>query len=179
MNSKLLMATSPMLLFAVHFATCQSAHSPSLGLGIQKDVSAVLDQDALTEETELDKRLPGNEFVKDKPAFHEAALMNQFVEAFKNTKACHGIVLYLKDLSKKPDFRVQLSGPGHDKHPDDQTWTWMLSYPGDPSPANSPAHGMGGLGNQSNATLTARDVCLTIWDDIDPNHFKKPGGTVQ
>ncbi len=179
MSFKLLIITLFMSMSTVHFAIGQSAHTPTLGLGLRKDVSAVLDEDALAEETALEKKLPGNEFVKDKRAFHEAAMLNQFVEAFKNNKACHGIVLYLKDTSKKPDFRVSIGVSSHDKHPDDQTWTWMLGYPGDPSPANSSSHGMGGLGNQSNATLTARDVCLTIWDDIDPNHFKKPGGTVQ
>jgi hypothetical protein len=38
---------------------------------------------------------------------------------------------------------------------------------------------MGGMGNQTSAKLTAKDICLTIWDDIDPNHFKKPGGKIE
>jgi hypothetical protein len=57
--------------------------------------------------------------------------------------------------------------------------TWILSYLADPSPAESKSHGVGGMGIQSDAKLTARDVCLTVWDDVDPNHFKKPGGKIE
>ena len=38
---------------------------------------------------------------------------------------------------------------------------------------------LSGLGIQSSAKLTARDVCMTIWENLDPNHFKKPGGTIK
>ncbi len=69
---------------------------------------------------------------------------------------------------------------GHDdKKTSEQSWTWILSYLTDPSPADKASHGMGGMGIQSNAKLTARDVCMTVWDDIDPNHFKKPGGKIE
>ena len=55
----------------------------------------------------------------------------------------------------------------------------MLGYLTDPSPADNKSHGVGGMGIQSNAKLTARDVCMTVWDDVDPNHFKKPGGKIE
>jgi hypothetical protein len=70
--------------------------------------------------------------------------------------------------------------PGHDNpKASEQSWTWMLGYLTDPSPADSKSHGMGGMGIQSTAKLTARDVCMTVWDDVDPNHFKKPGGKIE
>lgn len=152
--------------------------APTLGFTRIKGVSPILDQDALAEEEEMQKRLPGNEFVKDKRAIHEAALLNEFVEGFQGSKQCNGITLYLKS-DKKPDFAVQIGVLNHDDHPDNQRWTWILSWPADPSPANKEGHDMGGMGFQSTADLTAKDVCLTIWDDVDPNHFKKPGGKVE
>jgi hypothetical protein len=152
---------------------------PTLGFTRIKDVSPVTDEDAYMEELKMKKQLPDNPFVYDKRAMHEATLMNEFIEGFKNSKECNGITFYLK-TDKKPDFVVQVMVSGHDdKKPSDQTWTWMLGYPADPSPADSKSHGVGGMGIQSNAKLTARDVCMTVWDDVDPNHFKKPGGKIE
>ncbi len=152
---------------------------PTLGFNHIKDVPPILDSDALAEEQRLEKELPGNQFVHDKRAMHEAVLMNEFVEGFKNSKECNGITLYLK-TDKKPDFTVQIGVMFHDDRTvGEQTWTWILGWPADPSPADKSAHGMGGMGNQSTAKLTARDVCMTIWDNVDPNHFKKPGGKVE
>lgn len=151
---------------------------PTLGFNKVKDVSPVLDTDALAEENELKKKLPNNEFVGTKRLLHETGLMNEFVEGFKNSKECNGITLYLK-ADKKPDFTVQISVSGHDDHPDDQTWVWWLNYLADPSPLDSKAHGIGGMGSQSSGKLMARDVCMALWDDIDPNHFKKPGGKIE
>jgi len=151
---------------------------PTLGFDHIKDVSPIIDEDAFLEEMKLEKSLPGNQFIHDKRAMHEGSLMNEFVEAFKDSKECNGITFYLK-TDKKPAFTVLISVSGHDDHPDNQTWSWNLAYPGDPSPADSKSHGVGGMGAQSNAKLTARDVCLTVWDDVDPNHFKKPGGKIE
>jgi hypothetical protein len=151
--------------------------APTLGFNRMKDVSPIIDSDASVEEHEMENKLPGNKFVYDKRAMHEAALMNEFVEGFKDSKECNGITFYLK-MDKKPEFIVQMHVIGHDNHPDDQTWTWMLFWPDDPSPEKKEGHGMGGMGSQSNGKLTAKDVCLTVWDDIDPNHFKRPGGKI-
>ena len=104
--------------------------------------------------------------------------MNEFLEGFQNAEECHGITFQMGE-DKKPAFTVQIGVKGHDDHPDDQSWTWILSWPGDPSPKEQENHGAGGMGIQSSASLTAIDVCKTIWDDVDPNHFKKPGGTIQ
>ena len=152
---------------------------PTLGFNRIKDVPPIIDSDALIEEGRLEKELPGNQFVHDKRAMHEMTLMNEFMEGFKNSKECNGITFYLK-TDKKPDFTVQISVMGHDDSKlSEQTWTWMLGWPGDPGPADKASHGMGGMGSQSTAKLTARDVCLTVWDDVDPNHFKKPGGKIE
>jgi hypothetical protein len=152
---------------------------PTLGFNHIKDVSAIADEDAFIEERRLEKELPGNEFVHDKRAMHEMSLMNEFMEGFKNSKECNGITFYLK-TAKKPDFTVQIMVSGHDNpKASEQSWTWILGYPADPSPAEKSSHGVGGMGIQSNAKLTARDVCITVWDDIDPNHFKKPGGKIE
>lgn len=152
---------------------------PTLGFNHIKDVSPITDDDAIHEEWKLEKELPGNQFVHDKRAMHETILMNEFIEGFKNSKECNGITFYLK-TDKRSDFTVQISVMGHDDPKlGGQTWTWILGWPGDPGSTDGKAHGMGGMGNQSNAKLTARDVCMTIWDDVDPNHFKKPGGKIE
>src|SRR5262252_10792304 len=69
---------------------------PTLGFTHIKDVSPIMDSDAMHEEWELKKKLPGNEFVHDKTAVHEGILMNEFIEGFKNSKECNGITFYLK-----------------------------------------------------------------------------------
>jgi hypothetical protein len=151
---------------------------PTLGFNRRKDVPPILDSDAFTEGQKMEKELPKNEFVHAKEGLHETALMNEFMEGFKDSKECNGITFYLK-TDKKPDFTVQIMVSGHDDPTADKSWTWILGYPGDPGPADSKSHGMGGMGSQSNARLTARDVCMTVWDDVDPNHFKKPGGKIE
>jgi hypothetical protein len=153
--------------------------APTLGFAHIKDVSPIMDEDAYTEELKMEKQLPGNEVVHDKRAMHEASLMDEFMEGFKDSKECNGITFYLK-TDKRPDFAVHIMVSGHDNPKGgEQSWTWMLSYLADPSPADSKSHGVGGMGIQSDAKLTSRDVCLTVWDDVDPNHFKKPGGKIE
>jgi hypothetical protein len=152
---------------------------PTLGFNHIKDVPPIIDEDAMLDEHRLEKELPGNQFVHDKRAMHETILMNEFMEGFKNSKECNGITFYLK-TDKKPNFTVQISVMGHDDPKlGEQTWTWILAWPGDPGSAEGKAHGMGGMGNQLTAKLAARDVCMTVWDDVDPNHFKKPGGKIE
>jgi hypothetical protein len=151
---------------------------PTLGFAHIKDVPPIIDADALAEAHETEKKLPENAFVKDRRAMHEASMMQEFVEGFQNSNECNAITLQMGE-HKKSQFVVQISVNGHDKNPDDQTWTWMLFWPGDTSPAENKGHGMGGLGTQTSAKLTARDVCMTLWEDLDPNHFKKPGGRIE
>jgi hypothetical protein len=81
---------------------------PTLGFNHIKGVPPILDSDALAEEERLEKELPGNQFIHDTRAMHEAALMNEFLEGFKNSKECNGITFYLK-TGKKPDFTVQIT----------------------------------------------------------------------
>jgi hypothetical protein len=144
---------------------------PTLGFNHIKGVSSILDDDAYMEESKLEKQLPGNEFVHDKRAMHEAGLISEFMEGFKNSKECNGITFYLK-TDKGPDFTVLIVVSGHDDPKAEQSWTWILAHQGSPN-------GWGGTGIQSTAKLTARDVCMTVWDDVDPNHFKKPGGKIE
>ncbi len=143
---------------------------PTLGFNRAKDVSPIIDSDALVEEGKLEKQLPGNEFVKDKRALHEGSLMHEFLEGFKDSKECKGITFYLSN-TKVPDFAVQITVNSHDTPNSKQEWVWMLS--------DTRKKELGGLGTQSSAKLTARDVCLTVWEDVDPNHFKKPGGRIE
>lgn len=96
--------------------------------------------------------------------------MHDFMEGFKDSKECQGITFYLK-TEKVPDFTVQISVNNHDTPGVDQEWIWILS--------ETKKKELGGLGSQSTAKLTARDVCLTVWEDVDQNHFKKPGGRVE
>ena len=59
----------------------------------------------------------------------------------------------------------------HDRPEVEQEWIWML--------LDTKKKGFGGMGNQSSAKLTAKDVCMTVWEDVDPNHYKKPGGRIE
>jgi len=141
---------------------------PSLGFKRGKGVSGILDEDAYQEELEMAKRFPGDETVSTGRATREAELLRQFAEGFQSSQECDGVSFDLKtDL--KPQFTLAIVVSGYGKNPDDQTWTWAFSEP----------RGMGGFGIQSNAKLTARDVCLTLWDNIDPNHFRKPRSKTQ
>ena len=152
------------------------ARVPTLGFAQIKDVAPVFDADAYDEELRLKKALPNNELVGDQRAFHQVALMNDFLDGFKDSKECNGITFYMKASGKKPDFVVQIHVSGHDRSPDNQTWVWML-FQANQSAKDS--NTLAGMGTQSTAILTARDVCLTVWDDVDPNHFPKPGGKVE
>ena len=136
----------------------------SLGFNQGKGVSGILDEDAHQEELEMAKRSPGNESVHAGRAMREADLLRQFVEGFQDSKECSGISLYLR-TDRKPEFTLTIVVSGRDKTPTDQTWTWAFSE----------AHGLGGFGMQSGAKRTAKDICLTIWDNLGPKHFKKPG----
>jgi len=104
------------------------------------------------------------------------SLMRNFLDAFRDSKECKGITFYTSE-GQKPAFTVQLSVGGVLSN--NQTWGWWLRWPGDPSPAHSDGHGFGGTGTQSSARLTARDVCLKIWDDVDPSHSKTSGGRIK
>jgi len=136
----------------------------------RKDVSPIIDSDALVEENELKKKLPDNQFVGDKRALHEAALMHDFMDGFQDSKECRGITFYLK-TEKVPDFAVQIAVNNHDKPGGEQEWIWTLS--------DTKKKDLAGLGNQPSAKLTARDVCMTVWEDVDPNHYKRPGGKIE
>jgi len=139
------------------------ATKPSLGFNQGKGASGILDEAAYHEELEMAERFPGNESVYTGRAVREADLLQQFVEGFQDSRECSGISLYLK-TDRKPEFILTIVVSGRDKTSTDQAWTWAFSQ----------AQGMGGFGIQSSAKLAARDVCLTIWDNLDPNHFKKP-----
>lgn len=147
-----------------------STSAPSLAFNKLKDVSPIVDSDALVEENELKKKLPDNQFVGDKRALHEVGLMHDFLDGFRGAKECEGITFYLKK-DNVPDYAVQITVNGHDKPGAEQEWIWMLS--------DTKKKELGGLGNQGSAKLTARDVCMTVWENVDPNHYKKPGGRIE
>ena len=147
-----------------------STPAPSLGFNKIKDVSPIIDSDALVEENELKKKLPGNQFVGDKRALHEGSLMHDFLDGFRDAKECEGITFYLKK-DTIPDYSAQITVNNHDRPGAEQEWIWMLS--------DTKKKELGGLGTQSSAKLTARDVCMTVWENVDPNHYKKPGGRIE
>lgn len=145
-----------------------AATNLSLGFNKGKGISVIVDEDACQEELETAKRSPGNGLVSAGRAMREAHLLRQFAERFQDSRECDGISLYLK-TDQKPEFTLTIVVSGRDTPPEDQTWTWAFSGP----------RGMGGFGIQSNAKLTARDICLTVWENIDANHFKRPGAKTE
>jgi hypothetical protein len=147
-----------------------STPAPSLGFNKLKDVPPIVDSDALTEENELKKKLPDNQFVGDARALHEASLMHDFLDGFREMKECEGITFYLKK-NTVPDYAVHITVNFHDKPGAEQGWIWLLS--------DTKKKELGGMGTQSSAKLTARDVCMTVWENVDPNHYKKAGGRIE
>jgi len=176
--------------------------SPTLGFNSRKNVYSVFEPDRYARIMELEMNLPRREDwqvdlgdwsgekmpvdwsrlkIQLDRALMEGSrrmLMQAFVDAFRDPEECKGITFYTGE-GEKPAFTVQLSVTGvlSDNH--QQTWGWWLRWPGDPGPANRDGYGFGGTGTQSSARLTARDVCLKIWDDVDPSHFSKSGQPVK
>jgi len=154
--------------------TVSGKETPTLAFNNTKDVPPIIDSDALHEEYRLKEELPGNAFVEDKRALHEGFLQEEFPDGFKDSKECNGITFY-RDPAKA-NTTVQITVNFHDTPGHEQEWIWMLF--GGPQQAGKEKT-LSGLGIQSSAKLTARDVCMTIWENLDPNHFKKPGGTIK
>lgn len=153
-----------------------SKEAPSLGFNNTKDIPPIMDEDAYMEEVKLKEKLPGNRFVEDKRAFHEGFLQKEFLDGFQNSKECDGITFY-RDTAKA-NTTAQITVMFHDTPNHDQEWIWMLF--GGPQQAGKTEKSLSGIGTQSMAKFTARDVCMTMWENIDPNHFKKgPGGTIK
>src|SRR6267142_4507078 len=50
-----------------------------------------------------------------------------------------------------------------------QEWLWTVL-----SAKRGRAGELRGTGNQTSAALAVRDMCTTVWEDLDPNHYKKP-----
>ena len=146
---------------------------PSIGFAHVESVSPVVDIDVLADENGSGARSPKDSSMKGKRAIHETLLMDEFLAAFRESDECNGIAFY-ENTEQGPAFTVQIGVRGHDKPALKRSWTWILGYPGDRSPANSEGHGMGGMGSQPNARLTARDVCRTIWNVTGVNNSKKP-----
>jgi hypothetical protein len=149
--------------------------TPTLAFNNAKDIPSILDGDAFSEESRLKEKLPGNEFIGEKRALHEGVLEQQFLDGFRDSKECNGITFY-RDTSKA-NTTVQITVNFHDDPAGhEQEWIWMLA--GGPQQAGKEKT-LSGLGIQSTAKLTARDVCITMWENLEPNHFPKPGGTIQ
>ena len=151
-----------------------SKETPTLAFNNTKDIPPIIDADALTEEWRLKKKLPDNPFVEDKRALHEGFLKKEFLDGFRDSKECNGITFY-RDAAKA-NTKVQVTVNFHDTPGLEQEWIWMLA--GGP-PQVGKEKTLSGFGTQSSAKLTARDVCMTMWENLDPNHFKKPGGTIK
>jgi len=178
-------------LLALSLAACTSQKPiPTLGFNHIKDVTPLMDLDAMAEEHRLEKelqKLPGDQSVQalqqqqqylmDKFRQQQQHLMDKFIAGFENSQECLGITSYLK-TDEKPEFTVKIT-VGHDVFTGADLWTWILNRPAD---ASYKAYGTGWrrvadtkmLLPVSNAKLTAMDVCMTIWDNVDPYHFKKP-----
>jgi hypothetical protein len=146
-----------------------SQQNPSIGFAHIESVSPVLDVDAFAEENALQKNVPTDSSIPGRRAVHETLLMNEFLRAFKDSKECGGIAFYGKP-DQMPAFTIQIGVRGHDHPARKPSWTWILAYPGDRSASNSEGHGMGGMGSQPNARLTASDICVTVWGITGLNH---------
>ena len=153
-----------------------SPQNPSVGFAHVESVSPVLDVDAFAEENALQKNIQQNSFIPGRRAVHETLLMNEFLAAFKESKECDGIAFYGK-ADQMPAFTIQIGVRGHDQTARKASWTWILAYPGDRSPSNSEGHGMGGMGSQPSARLTASDICVTVWGVTGLNHPKRSVAT--
>jgi hypothetical protein len=95
----------------------------------------------------------------------KASLMRDFLDSFRDSSDCNGIT-FLMGTNIKPDFVAGISVDGYGTE-----WIWAVK--------DTKKKGIGNLGKQSSARLAASDICLAVWNRVDPNHFNKPGGKVQ
>jgi hypothetical protein len=80
-----------------------------------------------------------------------------------------------KDKGKDSEFTVVVTANGHDSPGTTPSFSWMLSERATAKGGSE----LGGLGERDNLKEVARDICMTVWEDIDPNHYKKPGVTIE
>ena len=99
----------------------------------------------------------------------DADFSQEFLDIFKDSEECSGIIVYTGDKKTPPDFNVRLTVGTSDTPELEQEWLWTVL-----SAKRGRAGELRGTGNQTSAALAVRDMCTTVWEDLDPNHYKKP-----
>ncbi|HYR87799.1 MAG TPA: hypothetical protein VE422_27200 [Terriglobia bacterium] len=97
-------------------------------------------------------------------------LPQEFLDIFKDSKDCSGITFYTRDKKTPPDFRVRMTLSESDTPDQEQEWLWTVL-----DAKRGGNDELRGIGNQTSAVLAVQDMCTTVWEGIDPNHYKKPG----
>lgn len=96
----------------------------------------------------------------------DADFTDELLDIFKDSEECSGIAFYISEKKTPPDFRVRMTFNQDDVEPE-WLWTVLDAKHGDNGELR-------GIGNQASATLAVRDMCVTVWEDVDPNHYKRP-----
>jgi hypothetical protein len=146
---------------------------PTLGFAREKGVSPVSDSDAEAQEQNHKQDGAPDESARNSRKVHEAALFAEFLDGLRLVRDCSGIRVTVEPRNVPTDFLVLVRVWGHDSHPDNQSWSWIVSRPGVQLREGIPSVGLGGMGSAANANLAARDVCRTIWEDLDPNRLHR------
>ena len=101
----------------------------------------------------------------------EGFLHNKLVDALQGAIECDGIRLFLVQNKKSvADFTLTVNV----NMKPSENWTWLLGHR-----AAGKEDQLGGMGTNDTVQKTSADICKTIWDDIDPNHFKRPGVKIE
>ena len=156
------MSYPPALVLVVLLASCQTPP------GLPPPVPAPERQTTASTEDSPVRRLEFKEIKPARPVI-DADLSEEFLDIFKDSEECSGIIVYTGDKKTPPDFKVRLTVGTSDTPELEQEWLWTVL-----SAKRGRAGELRGTGNQTSAALAVRDMCTTVWEDLDPNHYKKP-----
>jgi len=99
---------------------------------------------------------------------------DEFIHAFRVVPECNGIT-FITDNAKPVDFTVSVHVSGRLQHPAAQSWIYVVT--------DLKTRGRDFMQKyreaKFDAQTTAKDVCMKVWDRVDPNRIPGAGGKVR
>ena len=137
---------------------------PIVGFAQTKDATPIVDTDVFDEAKYLEQVGSDTSTVNAKRAAHEAALTREFMDGFNGTKECDDVILSGKG-ENKPDFSLQIIVDSHDTPGQKPVWHYILR--------DLHSDALLPVGNDDTGKQAAQGVCVAVWKNTDPGHFKK------